>query len=177
LGTVIELLDGLAAKIVADGEAEKKAYHEYLEWCDETVQNTKFEIKTDTIKQGKLEASIGELSSNIDVSTSKIEELAGAIAENEADLKKATQIREKEAAEFAVSDKELADTVDTLERAISNISRQMASNPAALAQIDTTNMNSLVQSLSVVIDAAAFSSSDKSKLLELVQSNTDEDDS
>jgi chromosome segregation ATPase len=177
LGTVIELLDGLAAKIVADGEAEKKAYHEYLEWCDETVQNTKFEIKTDTATKEKLEASIGQLSSDIDVSSSKIEELAGAIAENEADLKKATQIREKEAAEFAVSDKELADTVDTLERAISIISREMASNPAALAQIDTTNMNSLVQSLSVVIDAAAFSSSEKNKLLELVQSNTEEDDS
>merc|ERR1719160_704419 len=74
LGKVIELMDSLTAKITADGEAEAKAYHEYMEWCDDETKNLGFEIKTLTTKKERLEASIGELSSDIEVSSSKIEE-------------------------------------------------------------------------------------------------------
>jgi len=48
LGKVLELLDGLAAKVTADGEAEAKAFKEYFAWCDDVTQNTKFEIETAT---------------------------------------------------------------------------------------------------------------------------------
>merc|ERR1719498_1675183 len=44
-----------------------------------------------------------------------------------------------------------------------------------LAQIDSSNMDKLVQSLSVVIDAAAFDSIDRSKLVALVQSSQEEE--
>jgi hypothetical protein len=54
----------------------------------------------------------------------------------------------------------------------------MAKNPAALAQIDTSSMTNLVQSLSVVVDAAGFSSSDSKKLAALIQAsqNSEEND-
>ncbi|CAK0906088.1 unnamed protein product [Prorocentrum cordatum] len=62
------------------------------------------------------------------------------------------------------------DTIDTLKRAISIISKEMAKNPA-LAQVDTRNFRALVQSLSTVVDAAAFSSAGKQKLIALVQAS------
>jgi len=43
-----------------------------------------------------------------------------------------------------------------------------------LNQIDTTSMTSLVQSLSVVVDAAGFSSTDREKLVALVQSKNED---
>jgi len=46
----------------------------------------------------------------------------------------------------------------------------MTKNPA-FAQVDTTNFRALVQSLSTVVDAAAFSSAGKQKLLALVQAS------
>ena len=49
---------------------------------------------------------------------SKIEELAGAIATDEADLKTATEIRTKEQATFEAEEKDLVETVDIPERAI-----------------------------------------------------------
>ena len=61
------------------------------------------------------------------------------------------------------------ETVDTLDRAISIISTEMAKNPAALAQIDTSSMDSLVKSLGVVVDAAGLTSNDHQKLVALVQ--------
>jgi hypothetical protein len=177
LGTVLELMNSLEAKIVKEGENEAKAFKEFFEWCDDASKNINYEISTAKKQKEQLEAKIGELSSAIDVSESKIEELAGAISTSESDLKDATAIREKEAADFAASEKELVDAVDTLDRAISIISTEAQKNPAALAQIDSSSMNNLVQSLSVVVDAAGFSTSDRQKLMALVQSKQSDEDS
>jgi len=126
-------------------------------------------------KKEKLEAKIGELTSSITVSTSKIEELVAAIAADDAELKDATTVRTKEAADFANNEAELMDVIDTLERAISIISKEMAKNPAALAQIDTSSTARLVQTLGAVIDAAGFAGVDKEKLVALVQSQSSDD--
>jgi peptidoglycan hydrolase CwlO-like protein len=177
LGTVLELMSSLETKIVKEGEAEAKAFKDFFEWCDDASKNINNEIKTGKASQAKLEAKIGELTSAIDVGDSKIEELASAISSSESELADATSIRNKEASDFAASEKELVDTVDTLDRAISIISTEMSKNPAALAQIDSSSMGSLIQSLSVVVDAAGFSTSDKQKLTALVQSQQSDEDS
>jgi len=176
LGKVFELMAALQAKIVKEGEAEEKAFKEFFEWCDDTSKNLNNEIKTGKKSQAKLTAKIEELASDIEVSDSKVEDLAKAISTNEGELKEATGIREKEAADFAVAEKELMDTVDTLDRAVSIISTEMAKNPAALAQIDTSSMSSLLQSLSVVVDAAGLTGSDQQKLVALVQSQQEDED-
>jgi chromosome segregation ATPase len=176
LGKVIQLMDELAAKVTADGEAEANAYRDYVAWCDNAAANTRNDIKTNTAKKEKLEAKIGELSANIEAGTAKIEELAGAISKATSELDDATAVREKEAAEFAASEKELVETVDTLDRAIGILQRQMAKNPAALAQIDNTNMKNIVESLSVVVDAAGLNGNDKRNLLTLVQQASDSED-
>merc|ERR1719409_2339773 len=174
LGKVFELMSALEAKIIKEGEAEASAFKEFFQWCDSSSQNLNNDIKTGKKSQEKLTAKIGELTSDIEVGNSKIEELSAAISTNDGELADATAIREKEAADFAASEKELVETVDTLDRAISIISTEMAKNPAALAQIDSSNMDSLLKSLSVVVDAAGFSNKDQQKLVALVQ-NKDED--
>jgi len=176
LGKVLELMASLEAKIIKEGEAEAKAFKEFFEWCDDASANLNNEIKTEKKAIEKLTAKIDELTSDIEVAESKIEELAASIAQDEAELGDATKIREKEHADFLVAEKELVDTVDTLDRAISIISTEMAKNPAALAQIDTSSMNSLVQSLNVVVDAAGMASADKKRLTVLLQSQQEEDD-
>jgi len=176
LAAVLTLMDECTAKVKADGEAEAKAYAEYVEWCDDVAKNTQFEIKTSQSEKDSLEAKIGQLTADIEVATSKIEDLTGSIATAESELKNATTIREKEAADFAIGEGELVDTVDTLGRAIGILERESAKNPAAFNQIDTTNMNSLTQALSSVIDAAAFTTSDRKKLTALVQSRQSDDD-
>merc|ERR1719221_1279477 len=126
-------------------------------------------------KKEKLEATIGELAGSITASTTKIDELVASIAADDAELKDATTVREKEAADFAKNEAELMDCVDTLERAIAIISKEMAKNPAALAQIDTSSNARLVQTLGAVIDAAGFAANDQKKLVALVQSRNSDD--
>jgi len=177
LGKVYELMNALEAKIVKEGEAEAAAFKEFFSWCDSSSQNLNNDIKVGKKSQEKLTAKIGEHTSDIEVATTKIEELSSAIAKNEADLAGATSIRNKEAADFAAAEKELVDTVDTLARAVSIISSEMSKNPAALAQIDTSSMASLLQSLSTVVDAASLNNHDHEKLIALVQAQQSGEDS
>jgi len=176
LGKVIELLDTLTAKITKEGEEEAKAYAAFVDWCDDAAKNTGFQIKTATATKGKLEAAIGEETSAISAAVTKIDELAGSIAADEADLKSATAVREKEASDFSAAETELMDVIDTLGRAITVIEREMQKNPAAFAQTNTKTVDGLVKTLSTIVDAAAFSTRDKNKLLGLVQSREAADD-
>jgi chromosome segregation ATPase len=176
MNMVIQLMDDTAAKIRADGEAEAKAFKEYFEWCDDVAKNTGFEIKTAKASKEKLEAKIGQLTSDISTGTSKIEDLTEAISAAEKELAEATAVRETEEADFKAEEAELVDGVDTLGRAIGILEREAAKNPAAFAQIDTTNLQALTQAIGTVIDAAAFSSNDRKKLMAMVQSNSDDDD-
>merc|ERR1719160_1185782 len=169
LGKVIELMDSLTAKITADGEAEAKAYHEYMEWCDDETKNLGFEIKTLTSQKEKLEATIQKATADIEEGETKIADLAAGIATAEEELANATLIRKKENEEFLAAEKELVDSIDVLDRAIAILEREMAKNPA-LVQVDNTNLQRLVQSVSAVIDAAALAGNDRKTLIALVQS-------
>jgi hypothetical protein len=175
LSTVISLMDELTAKITAEGDAEAKAYKEYVEWCDDASQNVKFEIKTAASKKEELEATIAKTTVDAGASASKVEELAAATAADSSELKEATGVREREAADFAASEAELVDSVGTLGRAISVIGREAAKNPALMQQVTSGDMSKLISSLSTVVDAAAFSTSDRTALAALVQNkNKDE---
>merc|ERR1719235_2614939 len=166
----MELMNSLTAKITAEGEAEAKAFKEYFAWCDDAAANLHNEIKTGSKKQEDLEASISKATADIDANTAKIEELSSAISADEKELKEATAVREKEVATFEASEKELVDAIDTLDRAIGILQKEMSKNPAAFAQVDTKNVDSMIKSLSTVIDAAAFSAQDQKNLVALVQS-------
>lgn len=177
LAKVLELMDDLTSKVQADGEAAEKAYKEYFEWCDDVDKNTRFEIKTSKAQKEKLTASIEKAKSQIEVSTTKIEELAEAISKDEKELEGATKVRKEEQATFEKAETELVEGVDTLDRAIGILEREMEKNPAALAQVDTSNMQKVVAALGRVMDAAAFDSIDRTRLTALVQAGSDDDDS
>jgi len=170
LGKVLELMESLSAKITAEGEAEAKAFKEYFEWCDNSAANLHNEIKTGTKEKEGLEAAIGKATADIEACTAKVEDLSAAISADEKELKEATAVREKEVATFEASEKELMDAIDSLDRAVGILQKEMAKNPASLAQVDTRNLDSMIKSLGAVIDAASFSSQDQKNLAALVQS-------
>lgn len=66
--------------------------------------------------------------------------------------------------------------VDALGRAVGILEKEMAKNPAALAQLDASAARGTVQALSAVLDAAALPSNDKQALQSLLQSQQQDDD-
>jgi chromosome segregation ATPase len=177
LGTVISLMDELLAKLTEAGIAEDKAFHKYAEWCDETTQNQRFDIETAEKKIKELTATIDKAAADIEAAEGKIEDLAGAIGKADTELKDATLIRQKEEKEFLEAQAELEETLSALTRAIAIIEKEMAKNPAAFMQVDTSSISNLVSALGAIVDAASVSIADKKTLVAFVQAQqTDEDD-
>merc|ERR1719310_2469076 len=107
-----------------------------------------------------------------------IEELAAKVATAEADLKAATEIREKEHGEFLAIEGELVDTVDALERAIGILEREMAKTGGA-AFLQLKKADNVVAALKLLVQSASISSSDGARLTAFLQSQQEsgEDDS
>jgi len=173
---VLQLLSELEAKVIKDGEVEQKAYEEYVDWCQHGAQDKQWEIKTAKSQAEDLEATISKEASVIDASTSKVEELAGTISTDEADLKAATDIREKEHGDFTASEGELVDALDTLDRAITIIEKNMKGSALLQAKVDTKSIAEVVDALKAVIDAASLNGHDKKTLLGLAQSSDGDSD-
>jgi chromosome segregation ATPase len=172
---VLSMLSDLAAKITKEGTAAQKTYDEFAEWCEDRSRNVNFEIKDGKKDVESNTASIESDTAKIASLNTKIGELADAISTDEGDLKAATKIRNSEHAEFAATEKEMVSTIDTLERAILILEKEMKKGGAAMVQMQKAG-NNLAAALSVMVDASMISTSDTAKLTALVQdSNSDED--
>merc|ERR1719265_773803 len=145
LGKVLQLMADLTAKITREGEEEAKAFKEYVEYCDDAAANLHYEIKTGESKKAELEATISKCAADIEACSAKIEDLSGAIAADEKELAEATSVRAKEQSTFEASEKELMDAIDTLDRAVNILQKEMSKNPASLAQVDPKNLDSTLK--------------------------------
>jgi len=170
----IQMLSDLEQKVIKEGEALQKEYDEFAEWCEDRGRDLNFEIKTSKSQVAELTATIQKEASSADTLQMKIEDSASSISANEEDLKQATAVREKEAADFAAEEKELTETVDTLNRAINIIEREMSKGGA---MIQMKSVNNLAQALEVMVKASALSSADAARLSSLVQTSNDDSDS
>merc|ERR1719271_1598684 len=95
---VIAMISDLETKILGEGTDAQKVYDEYAEFCEDRSKQLGFEIKTGKAEVKDLKATIEKEAATAEALTAKIEELSGALSVDEADLKAATEIREKEAA-------------------------------------------------------------------------------
>jgi hypothetical protein len=166
---VIEMMSDLQQKIIGEGQAAQKVYDEFAEWCEEESKSLGFSIKTAKAEAEELNAVIEKAASDISGFDEKIGELTSQISTDEADLKAATQIREKERGIFEAEEAELVDTVDTVERAIGIIEREMAKNPGA-AFVQIQNADNLAKAMKLLVDASAITSGDASRLTAFLQS-------
>jgi len=169
ISKIFEMLSDLQAKIVGEGAAAQKTYDEFSEWCEDRSKNTGFEIKTGKAEIESLNAAIAKETSTVSALSTKIEELSGSIAGDEADLAAATKIRTAESADFAVQEKDLTEVIGMLERATAILEREMKKGGASMMQLQNTK--SVVDALGVMVQASVISSADSKRLAALVQSN------
>jgi len=172
---IVQMMGDLQGKIIGEGEECQKVYEEFAEWCEDSSKDLGFEIKTGKSQKADLEATIGKETARSEALDTKIGELAADIATDEADLKAATEIRDKEQAVFAAEEKELSTVIDMLQRAIAVLEKELGG--ASMMQIKTAT--NLEQALAVMVKASGISSMDASGIMALAQtsSSSDDDDS
>merc|ERR1719158_2579823 len=146
---------------------------EYTTWCDEEANTKEDAITSSKRTIGDLEATIEDAKATIGSLTTSIDELTQKISSEEADLTSATDIRNKEASDFAAAEGELVDTVDSLERATSVLKKNlgfMQTGKAAKA------LASMAGGLQKIVEASWVTSHQKSVIQSLLQSQTEESD-
>ena len=173
IAKTIELLEGLQSKIHAEAENGQKLYEEFTSYCDDQSSELIHAIKTGKADAERQSASIAHATAKIQEAVSVIEDLAGKVSTNNADLKAATEIRDAEKADFEKSDQDLAETVDMLRRAVGIIEKEM-NKGASLMQ--SGSMTAITSALQTLLDSNVVNSLNKAKVQALLQSNTDMDD-
>jgi len=173
IAKVISMVSDLQAKVVGEGAEAQKVYTAFAEMCEDRSRELHNEIKTGKATVNELTSTIEKAAADITVFEEKVGDLAGAISEDEADLKKATSIRAKEQADFAAEEKELLATINTIERATRIVEKEM-SGGASFAQV--ANMKSVTQALGAMVEAQAVSSADSANLMALIQSSSNSDE-
>jgi len=173
IAKVVAMVSDLQTKVIGQGAEAQKMYDEFAEMCEDRSRELHNEIKTGKATVGDLTATIEKASADITVFEEKIEDLAGAISEDEADLKKATEIRAKEHADFSAESKELTSTINTIARATGIVEKEMAGG-ASLAQMQ--HVQSVTQALSAMVDAQSINSADGANLMATLQSSSNSED-
>jgi len=167
-------MSDMQTKIIGEGEAAHALYAEFAEMCEERSKDLQFEIKTGKGEVADLKAVIDEETATTESLTTKVEELTASIATDEADLDAATKIRAKESADFVAEEKELSEVIDSLQRAIGILEKEMAKHGASMMQIK--NAGSLAKTLQVLVEAASLTSADAKGIAALVQTQQSSDD-
>jgi len=171
---VLELLDNLQGRVTAEGVEATKTYEELTEWCGDRSKNLNFEITTGKSEVAELKASIELEAATQSRLSAKIEELGGSIGTDQADLKAATEIRNKEGSDFAAEEREQMEMISTLQRAISVLQREMQNGGASMMQL--TGNDEIVEVLGNLVRASALNTADATKLTTLLQSSSSNTD-
>ena len=166
---MIGLLEDLHTKATGDAAAELEAFNAYAEWCKEQAQDDghQHETLSADIASTKADDAAKAESTGSDVSP-----LADGILSADREVTAAKAV--KEAKDVSKSEAVLVNVVDTLQRAISFIQKEMAKNNdffLGKEGIDTQYMNRVVAPLTAVVDAAAFLQCGQGEFVALVQTD------
>jgi chromosome segregation ATPase len=167
---VLELLSNLQGKVTAEGEAAKKTYDEFAAYCEDRSKDLNFDIKTGKSDVAELQASIELEEALASKLSAKIQELGDSIGTDTADLEAATAIRKREGSDFAAEEKEQAEVISTLQRAIAVLEKEMQRGGASMMQL--ARDNSIVEALETLVQASTLNTADVNKLTALLQSSS-----
>lgn len=119
---VVELIEDLKAKIIADGKEEQKLYDKFACWCEKTLAKTAASIDAAKETIEKTGREIIELKGKLGELAPTISQLEKEIAENEEGRKEAMEIREKENADYEAEKTEAEQCIGAIEAAIKVLS-------------------------------------------------------
>mmetsp|Transcript_93018 Transcript_93018/g.248970 ORF Transcript_93018/g.248970 Transcript_93018/m.248970 type:complete len:674 (-) Transcript_93018:54-2075(-) len=167
INKVIQLLSSLESKVTAEGEKEQQQYEEFARWCEENAKEKQHELKNSAERKESLESTLEKTQADISTTKAKIEELSASISQNEADLEKATAVRKAEHKDFMERDQESVETIDTLERALQTIKKELAHG---FVQLQPAAVNGLVGAVTALMDRNVVDGQSKVQLQAFVQS-------
>ena len=107
------MLADVQMKLIEDGKASDTAHANYTQFCGHGQRDLGYDIQDAEKNVEQLSATIAKSTSEIEVSTSKLQELQGAIVKSEGDLKQAQKLRDQEHQEHQTAHTELGEATES----------------------------------------------------------------
>jgi len=114
---VVELIEDLKKKVVADGKEEQASFDKYACWCEKTLERKASDIASNKELITETEILISKLKGEIASHGAEVAQLNKDIAKNLASQKEATSMRDKEFGEFDQEKVESEQCIGALEAA------------------------------------------------------------
>mmetsp|Transcript_15144 Transcript_15144/g.27606 ORF Transcript_15144/g.27606 Transcript_15144/m.27606 type:complete len:736 (+) Transcript_15144:70-2277(+) len=161
---VVDLLEGLKAKVMEEGEEEAKAYNTFACFCKDTTADKSAAITSGTDEANKLLTRVNSLSSTRLALDSSIAELQGKIKAAEDEMQTARDQRAAELKQYTIEEADLSGAIHALLGAIEALK---AARPMTLAQVQE------VKSTVLMADALGMSSPRSQKLVSFLSEPAD----
>ena len=119
---VVTMIEEMKATVEKEAKEDLKAYDEYKCWCNTGGEEKKKAIEYATETIADLEAFLGDAAGREGELKTEIGVLTEDIADDNSAIAQASGVRDKENAEFAVSEADLKSSIGLLKEAIATIS-------------------------------------------------------
>jgi len=152
---VIELLKDLSTKVAAEGKKEAAQYDKFACFCKEQADEKLYGIEKSDAKIADLKAEITELDTAIAKLNGDISDLSGEISSLEREIKRKTDKRDNQHAEYQQKAQDMNEAIDACGAAI----EALRSSKGAMSGAKVTNLvqvQSLVKAVAKIEGAPAF---------------------
>lgn len=173
---VQRMIARLKSKVNNETKLNTKMHKEYQGWCSESMATTNNEIDYHTELADKYYAVCEQTSAAVKLAQEAIDKLFTELTVTQTQLKRATEARDRENADYEANKADLEESLKAISHAIKILSAELAKNPAALAQVNTHTIQALLQTFGTAMDAVSLPSNDKQRLMALIQSQREQAD-
>lgn len=167
---VQRMVDRLIVKINNETKLNTEMNKKYKKWCVKSMHTAEQEIKYHQQFADKYYAILLQTSADVKQAQEEIDRLFTELTVTQTQLKRATESRAKEAADYAQNKADLEESLVAVNKAITILSAEMAKNPAFMQKIDNRTVDALLQTFSTAMDAVSIPMNDKQRLMALIQS-------
>jgi chromosome segregation ATPase len=174
---VLQMMQEMVVKAEAEKKEEAVKFSAFSQWCDDQTRIKTNEINKANEKIEMLKAEIAKAEAHIRALTDRINELEEDVGRWQQDQKSATDVRNKEAADFRATVQDYGESIDALSRAIA-ILKQQAYDRAQAAPTDAPGLiqrdDQLEESLVQIRSSHLVPQSAKSALTMFLQQTPDD---
>merc|ERR1719424_1241171 len=114
----VKLIEGLEAGITKDGKQEQETFDKYACWCEKTMERKASDISHAKDVIAETQTLIKKLKAEIASHGAEIAQLKKDIAQNQEAVNEATQLRNKENAEYEAEKMDTENAIGGLEAAM-----------------------------------------------------------
>lgn len=169
---VLQMLTDLQGEVIKEGKDAAQVFDTQKQLCSTRSKGLRASYSDRKAQKDQLEADLAQSKVEIETMNSKIEDLMMSIAGDQLDLKEATKLRKEDEDIFREHQKDIAGTVDALDRALAFVGHEQRKSykSDALVQMETGGRE-VADALKVVVEASTLSAADQTKLSALLQTS------